>query len=111
MRVVVAPVDVAADRATLFLVGGVVCAVEREVAQASELRFDPVQPAGVERHVDQFDVVGGGVVTDAGVGLGREVRAEVVQDDRQPLVLGVQRADVAQEGEDSPRRLRGLMCP
>ena len=44
--------------------GGVIGAVEREVAQAGELRLDPVQPAGVERNVDQFDVVGGGVASD-----------------------------------------------
>jgi hypothetical protein len=40
--VVVAPDDVAADHAGLFLVGGVVGAVEREVAQGGELRFDAV---------------------------------------------------------------------
>ncbi len=89
MRVAVAPGDVAANRAALLLVGLVVGAVEGEVAKAGELRFDPVQPAGVERHVGELDVVGVGVVTDPGVGLGGQVRAEVVQDDRHPLVLGV----------------------
>src|SRR5437016_6172676 len=37
--VVVAPDDVAADHAALLLVGGVVGAVEREVAQCGELRL------------------------------------------------------------------------
>jgi hypothetical protein len=48
VSVVVAPGDVAADRAALVGVGGVVGAVQREVAQAGELRLDAVQPAGVE---------------------------------------------------------------
>jgi len=64
----------------------VVAAVEGEVDQARELRFDAVQPASVERHVDEFDAVGGGVVPDAGVG--GEMRAEVVQDDRRRLCSG-----------------------
>ena len=42
--VAVSPDDVAADHAALFLVGGVVGAVEGEVAQCLELGFDPVQP-------------------------------------------------------------------
>jgi len=82
VRVAVAPADVAADRASLLFVCGVVGAVEGEVAQAGELRLDAVEPARVERHVDEFDVVGVGVVADARVGLGGQVRAEVVQDDR-----------------------------
>jgi hypothetical protein len=40
--------------------------------------------------VDQFDVVSRRVVADAGVGVGGQVRAEVVQDDRQSLVLGIE---------------------
>ena len=54
-RVVVCPVDVAADRAAL---GGVVVigAVQGEVALADELRPDAVQPAGDDGHVD--DVTG-----------------------------------------------------
>ena len=44
----VSRVDVAPDRAALRGVGGVVGAVQREVAQAAELRHDAVQPAGVE---------------------------------------------------------------
>jgi hypothetical protein len=40
--VVVAPDDVAADHAGLLLVGGVVGAVEGEVAQRGELGFDAV---------------------------------------------------------------------
>jgi hypothetical protein len=37
--VVVAPDDVSADHAGLLLAGGMVCAVEREVAQRGELGF------------------------------------------------------------------------
>ena len=55
--VVVALDDVPADHAALFLVGGVVGAVEREVAQRGELGLDPVQPRRVERHVGELDVV------------------------------------------------------
>jgi hypothetical protein len=40
--VVVPPDDVPADHAGLFLVAGVVGAVQREVAQRRELRFYPV---------------------------------------------------------------------
>jgi hypothetical protein len=40
--VAVAPYDVPADHAGLFLVAGVVGAVEREVARRGELRFDAV---------------------------------------------------------------------
>jgi hypothetical protein len=40
--VVVAPDDVAADHAGLLLVGGVIGAVEREVAQRGELGLDAV---------------------------------------------------------------------
>ena len=48
VSIAVAPVDVAADRAALFGVGGVVGAVQREVAQAGELRFDAVQPPALK---------------------------------------------------------------
>jgi hypothetical protein len=40
--VVVASGDIAADHASLLLVGGVVGAIEREVPQRGELRLDPV---------------------------------------------------------------------
>jgi hypothetical protein len=40
--VVVAPDDVPADHAGLFLVAGVVGALQREVPQRRELRFDAV---------------------------------------------------------------------
>jgi hypothetical protein len=43
----VAPVDVVEDQAGLGVVVGVVCAVEAEVAEPLELRFDPVEPGGV----------------------------------------------------------------
>jgi hypothetical protein len=48
---------------------GVVGAVEPEVAQAGELDLDVVEPAGVVGDVEELDVVGGGPVADAAVGL------------------------------------------
>lgn len=75
------------------------------------MRLDSVQPTGVERDVNQFDVVSGGVVTDPPIRLGGQVRAEVVHDDRQPPVLGVQRAHIAQEGEELAASLARLDVP
>ena len=56
-------------------------------------------------------MLGGGVVTNARVGLGGRVRAEVVKDDRQPLVLWVHRADVAQEREELAAAFARLDVP
>src|SRR3954451_1313852 len=53
----VPPGDVAADHACLVAVGGVVGAVEGEVAQRGELRLDPVEPGAVERRVGDLGVV------------------------------------------------------
>jgi hypothetical protein len=72
--VAVPPDDVAADHAGLLAMGGVVGAVEGEVAQRLELGFDPVQPRRVGRRVGEFDVVRRGPLTDALVGLRRQVR-------------------------------------
>jgi hypothetical protein len=69
----------------------VVGAVEREeVAQRGELGFDPVEPRPVERGVGQLDVVRLGPDSDAGVGPGRQVRAEVVEHDGDPHIDRVQ---------------------
>jgi hypothetical protein len=49
--VAVTPGEIAADHAGLLAVGGVVGAVEGEVAQRGELGLDPVQPARIGRGV------------------------------------------------------------
>jgi hypothetical protein len=53
----VAPGDIAADLAALFLVGAVVGAIEGEVEQGVELGFDAVEPRAVGRGVGDVDVV------------------------------------------------------
>ncbi len=63
-----------------------------EVPEGGELGLDPVEPRPVERHVCQLDVVGNRPDTDAFVLLGGQVRAEVVEHDRDPHLGRVQRA-------------------
>ena len=107
----VPPGDVAADHAGLLAVAGVVGAVEGEVAQRGELGLDPVEPGAVERHVGELDVVRRRPVADPGVGLGGQVRAEVVEHDRDPHLGRVQRAQVAAEREELGAALAGLDVP
>ena len=76
----VGPADVAGDRGFLCGVGGVVAAVEGEVAQCGELRLDPVQPRGVGRGEHLLDIVVGAPVCD----LGLAMRGEVVADGVKP---------------------------
>src|SRR3954454_11218673 len=102
------PGDGAADHPALGGVVTVVGAVEDEVAQAGEVRLDAVHRAGVEGNVGQFGVVGGGPVADAAVGLGRQVRAEVVRYEDQADLGWVERADVAGEGEKLGASLAGV---
>src|SRR5215469_10993587 len=71
--VVVTPDDVAADHAGLFLVGGVVGAVEREVPQRGELCLDPVPPGRVRWRVGDLGVAGRRPLPDALVLAGRQV--------------------------------------
>src|SRR5215467_7729236 len=71
--VVVAPDDVAADHAGLLLVGGVVGAVEGEVAQRRELCLDAVPPGGVRRRVGDLGVVRRRPLPDALVFAGGQV--------------------------------------
>ena len=52
----VAPFDVVGDEAGLGLVVGVIGAVEAEVAEASELGLDPVEPGTVEGRVGELGV-------------------------------------------------------
>src|SRR4051812_21075218 len=54
----VAPADVSGDGVALLVVAAVIGAVERVVAQGSELGLDPVQPRRVGRDEHQLDVVG-----------------------------------------------------
>src|SRR3569833_3443263 len=73
--VAVSPADVAADHAALFLVGGVVGAVEGEVAQGGELGFEAVEPGAVGRGVGDLDVVRDGPAADALALVRAQVRA------------------------------------
>src|SRR3954453_16473888 len=66
----VPPGDVAADHAGLLAVGGVVGAVEGEVAQGGELGLDAVEPGAVERGVGELDVVRLRPPADSVVGAG-----------------------------------------
>jgi hypothetical protein len=72
-------------------VRAVVGAVEGEVPERLELRLDPVEPRRVGRGVGELDVVSGSPLPDAGVGLGRKVWTEVVEDDGDADVARVQR--------------------
>ena len=61
----------------------------------------PVPPGGVAAdHAGLPGVVRRRPVPDAGVGLGRRVRAEVVEHDRDPDLGRVQAARVAHEGQE-----------
>ena len=86
--VAVSPGDVAADHAVLFAVGGVVGAVECELAQRGELTLQAVHPRGVRRRVGNLDVAGCRPLPDALVLPGGQVRAEVVADDRDRIPGG-----------------------
>lgn len=97
--VIVAPGDVATDHPRLLPVADKVGAVQREVAQSGELRFDPVQPGAVKRDVGEFDVVGHSPVPDPAIGPGGPVRGEVIQDDADPHLWWVQGTEVAAESE------------
>jgi hypothetical protein len=99
MSVLISPGDVAADHAGLLGVAGVVGAVQGEVAQRGDVPLDAVEVAGVGRGVGQLDVVGRRPGAYPGVPLGAQVRAGVVQHDRQADLAWIQGAHVAQECE------------
>lgn len=107
----VSPDDVAADHAALFLVVGVVGAVEGEVAQGGELGFDAVEPGAVGRGVDDLDVVRCRPGADPLASLRGQVRGEVVTDDRDTDPRRVEAAQVAAELQNWVRFLIGLMWP
>src|SRR5215210_450243 len=92
----IAPLDVVGDQSGLGVVVGVVGAGEAEVAEAFELRLDPVQPGGVVGCVGELDVVVGG----PGAHLVAFVDGEVVEHEREPEVGGVAAADLVAEGEE-----------
>ena len=96
----VPPGDVAADHAGLVGVARVVGAVHGEVAQRGELGLDAVEPGGVRRGVSDLDVVRLGPVRDPTTLLRRQVRGEVVADDRDPDLGRVEGAQVAAERQE-----------
>jgi hypothetical protein len=100
--VAVTPGEAAADHAGLLAVGGVVGAVEGEVAQRGELGLDPVQPARIGRGVGKLYVVGCGPDADPGVVVGAQVRAEGVQHDPDAHPW---RVEGAQEDQELPPTL------
>ena len=69
----VPPSDVATDHVGLFVMVLVVSAVKGEIAQGGEVALDPVEPAGVGRHVGELDVVGLGPGPDPFVGAAGQV--------------------------------------
>src|SRR5215217_7676162 len=92
----IAPLDVVGDQSGLCVVVGVVGAGEAEVAEAFELRLDPVEPGGVVGCVGELDVVVGG----PGAHLVAFVDGEVVEHEREPDVGAVAAADLVAEGEE-----------
>lgn len=91
--------------------GAVVSAVEGEVAQSGEVTLDPVEEAGIGRHVGQLQVVGLRPLPDPGVFLGRQVRAVVVHDDGDARLGRLQAAQIAAERQELGPVLRRLHVP
>ncbi|MDX2757668.1 hypothetical protein PV386_04200 [Streptomyces europaeiscabiei] len=96
----VSPDDVAADHAALFLVGGVVGAVEGDVAQGGELRFYAVKPGAVGRGVGDLDVARGGPGADLRAFLRGQVRGEMSQTNRDAGLGRVEASQVAAEFQE-----------
>ena len=109
--VVVAPDDVPADHAGLFLVAGVIGAVKREVAQCRELCFYAVQPRRIRRRIGDLGVVRRRPGPDPVVFGCAQVRAEVVADDRDPDRCRIQGAQVAAELQEPGPGLARLDMP
>ena len=107
----VPPGDVAADHAVLFAVGGVVGAVQGELAQRGELTLNAVHPRAVRGRAGDLGVAGGGPGADALVFPGGQVRAVVIADDRDPHLRRVQAAQVPAELEELPAPLALLDVP
>src|SRR5262249_50081728 len=108
---VVAPDDVPADHAGLFLVAGVVGGVQREGPPRGGLRLDAGLPGRIGRGVGGLDVVGLRPGPDPGVFARGQVRAEVVADDRDPDRWRIQSAQVAAELQEPGPGLARLDVP
>jgi hypothetical protein len=109
--VAVPPGDVAPDHASLFVVSGVIGSISREVAQRLELGLDPVEPARVERHVGELDIVGCGPVADSLVFVGGQVGLKLSNTIAIRTVGGYNDRRYRQNAKNSVRPLRGRMCP
>lgn len=107
----VSPDDVAADHASLLLVAAVAGAVQGEVAQRGELRFDPVEPGASGRGAGDLGVVRLGprparrsrLVVRCGEKLPQMIAMRISRGQR----LRTYRAN----SRNLVRVLRGLMCP
>ena len=75
----VAPRDVGEDGPSALFVVPVIGVVEREVSDAREDRFDPIQPRRVGRREHELDVVVGGPGSDFGSLVGRKVIEDEVE--------------------------------
>ena len=89
----VAPRDVRQDRPAAVLMIRIVGVGQREIADAREDRFDPIQPRGVGRREDELHVVVGGPVGH----LASLVRREVVEHEVEARGDRVARANVREE--------------
>ena len=89
----VAPRDVSQDRPAAVLMVRIVGVGQREIADAREDRFDPIQPRGVGRREHELHVVVGGPVGH----LASRVRREVVEDEVEARRERVARAEVLEE--------------
>jgi hypothetical protein len=86
----------------------VIGAIECEVTEGSEVALDANEERGVGRDVGELDVVRGRPVADAAVLRRRQMRAEVVENDRDADLLRVEDAQVAAEREELGAVLRLL---
>ncbi|MEV4574771.1 hypothetical protein AB0K16_16085 [Nonomuraea jabiensis] len=96
----VPPQDVTADHAAPLFAGGVVGAVQGEVAQGGELGLDAVETGSVGRRVGEFDVVRRGPAAAAAVLLRGQVRGEVVEHERDADLRRVETAQIAAEFQE-----------
>jgi len=104
VAVLVAPVDVAQQLALDGFVVGVIGALDDEATNGGEVALDPVEPGAVGRQEHELGVV----VFEPGEDGGSRVGGEVVADDVQALLAGV---EVAQLGEEVEEVTRGAAAP
>ena len=89
----VSPGEVSLDSSASVLVGWLICAVDGESSDGSEVGFDSVQPGGISGCPDWFDVVGCVELSDQAVAVGYQV----IHHEIDGLLHGVASA---QTGED-----------